>query len=188
MKDENYLIPIGHIRSTANNCISVNSLTQQLKNCKNKLNFIILDACRANKKIGTFKDKSLNGMCREISERATRSSSATTDSFETQFALILSCDPGQASYDGHSSHRNSSFTKVLLKYLAEPDLTVDEIMHRVKRELLDASSKRKQRPWIHHCLHEPFYFNDGSYTGNCHCHNDYYPFENRRRVIAIRIA
>jgi hypothetical protein len=147
-----------------------------------------LDACRANKKNGTFKEKAFNGMWREISEKATRSSSATTDSVETQFALILSCDPGQVSYDGHSSNSNSRFTEALLKYLAVPNLRHDDMMHRVTRELLDKKSKRKQRPWIHSCLHEPFYFNDGSYRVNCHCHNDCYPFQSRRRVIASRIA
>lgn len=173
MKDEHYLIPIGRIRSIADDCISLNSLIKQLNNCSNKLNIIIIDACRADKKNGAFKAKALDGMRKEISEKAATSSlSTTTGSVKPQFLLILSCDPGQLSYDGHNSHSNSRFTEVLLKHLSEPNLRHDDMMHRVTRELLDKKSKNKQRPWVHSCLHEPFYFNDGSYIFSCLCHND----------------
>jgi uncharacterized caspase-like protein len=173
LKDENYLIPIGRIRSIEDDCISLNSLITKLNNCSNKLNFIIVDACRADKKNGAFEEKALNGMWKNTPGGATKSSSSTTsDSVNTQFALILSCDPGQVSYDGHSARSNSRFTKVLLKHLAEPNLRHDDMMHRVTRELLDQKSKHIQRPWIHSCLQEPFYFNNGSYRFNCRCHND----------------
>ena len=173
MKDEHYLIPIGCIRATATDCVPLNSLIKQLNNCSNKLNFIILDACRVEKKNSAFKQKALTEMWKGTSEKTTKSSSSTTSELvKTQFALILSCDPGQVSYDGYHSRSNSRFTEVLLKHLAEPNLRHDDMMHRVTKELLETKSKNIQRPWIHSCLHEPFYFNNGWYTIDCLCHND----------------
>ncbi|CAF4901693.1 unnamed protein product, partial [Rotaria sp. Silwood1] len=78
---------------------------------------------------------------------------------ESQFALIFSSDPGTVSF-GSEIGGNSFFTSALLNHLEKPNLRLEDVMRKVTKEILKKSSK-KQRPWLHLCLTEPFYFNKG---------------------------
>ena len=134
-------------------------MIEKLNKCGNKLNIIILDACRGDNKNETFQNKAMNNSVDSASKAI---STSTTDSrqHKPHLALIFSCDPGCYSYDGENSECNSTFTSALLNYLPEKDLTLNQIIHRVIWDVLD-KSEGEQRPWIYTCLPKIFHFNNG---------------------------
>lgn len=134
-------------------------MKEKLNECKNKVNIIILDACRGDKNNKIFQNKAMNSSIQSVPKGR---STSTTNSRQVKpnLALIFSCDPGCYSYDGENSESNSTFTGVLLKHLSEKGLTIDALMRRVAFEMLEML-KVQQRSWINSCLPKIFHFNNG---------------------------
>ncbi|CAF3780472.1 unnamed protein product [Rotaria sp. Silwood1] len=125
----------------------------------NLLNIIILDACRADKANDTWKMKATNEEPCLTPAFGKALTSHVRMPNESQFALIFSSDPGTVSF-GSEIGENSFFTSALLNHLEKTNLRLEDVMGEVTKEILKKSSK-KQRPWLHLCLTEPFYFNKG---------------------------
>lgn len=155
------MIPIESDLNAKDNVIPLSFVTEKLNNCGNKLNIIILDACRADKKNKTFKSKVVNELVHSAS-KATSTSTTKSRQVKPDLAIIFSCDPGRYANDGGNSKSNSTFTGVLLNHLSEKELTLDQMMRRVKH-MTQKISKQKQRPWINLSLSKIFHFNDGLY-------------------------
>jgi uncharacterized caspase-like protein len=147
-------------RDSEFNRISLNRLLKDLNNSGNDLlNIIILDACRSDKDNHTWKMKTINeDECRTPAFGKALTPNVRTPT-KSQFALIFSSDPGTVSFAGDST-TNSFFTSALLNHLLKPNLRLEDMMAQVTLEILEKSSRR-QRPWLHTCLTEPFYFNKG---------------------------
>ncbi|CAF3563175.1 unnamed protein product [Rotaria sp. Silwood1] len=125
----------------------------------NLLNIIILDACRFDEENDTWKTKAINKQPYLKAAFGNALTSHVNIPNESQFALIFSSDPGTVSYAGQEGG-NSFFTSALLNHLVTPQLEIDDMMKQVRKEMLQ-TSLGQQRPWIHSCLIEDFYFNQG---------------------------
>ena len=120
-----------------------------------KVNIIFLDACRNNpmarnlaRTMGTRSTSVGNGLA------AMESGIGSLISFSTQ--------PGNVALDGRGM-RNSPYSAALAKYIAEGDGDITEILIKVRRDVMSATS-RKQVPWEHSALTQQFYFKSPSKT------------------------
>ncbi|CAF3689142.1 unnamed protein product [Rotaria sp. Silwood1] len=124
------------------------------------LSIIILDACRFDEDNDTWRIKASSKLANLKPAFGKALTSHVNIPQESQFALIFSSDPGTVSYAGEEGG-NSFFTSALLNHLTTPQLELDGMMKQVRKEMLQ-NSQGQQRPWIHSCLTEDFYFNQGS--------------------------
>jgi uncharacterized caspase-like protein len=95
-----------------------------------RVNIVILDACRNNNLIGS---RSLN--------RGLASMDAPTGTF-----LSYSTAPGKVAADGGKGERNSPFTKNLLKAIQQPGQPIEEVFKEVRRNVT-RETNGAQVPW-----------------------------------------
>jgi hypothetical protein len=142
---ENYLIPIGaEVYTEAeveDECLKVSSVLRQMESAGNRLNIIILDACRDNPFGRSFRS----------SNKGLAKMDAPTGSI-----LAYATAPGSVAADG--TGRNGLYTSMLLKHIMEPNLVIERIFKRVRIDVVSASGKR-QTPWESSSLMGDFYFN-----------------------------
>jgi len=123
-KDENYLIPVGaDIQREADledEAVSVRKVMSLLDDARNRLNLVVLDACRNN----PFPAAGRSG---------TRGLKVVT-SAPAESIIMYSTGAGQVANDG--TGRNSPFAQAFLKYLGQPG----DIMTTVKA--VTAETKR----------------------------------------------
>ena len=113
----------------------------------NRLNMIILDACRD---IPVFEvaDKKSRG-------RGQRGLPPTTAGPDMLIAYATS--PGQAAMDGDEKSRNGIYTKHLLRAMATPGLSAEDVFRNTLSGVLE-ETKGKQRPWSSISVAERFEF------------------------------
>lgn len=114
-----------------------------------KLNLVFLDACRNNplarnlaRSMGTRSSSVGQGLA------VMESGIGSLISFSTQ--------PGNVALDGQGS-RNSPYSASLAKHIAEGDGDITEILIKVRRDVMKATSQ-KQVPWEHSALTQQFFF------------------------------
>ena len=137
-KDENYLIPVGaDIQREADledEAVSVRKVMSLLDDARNRLNLVVLDACRNN----PFPAAGRSG---------TRGLKVVT-SAPAESIIMYSTGAGQVANDG--TGRNSPFAQAFLKYLGQPG----DIMTTVKA--VTAETKRltggSQVPYVYSSL------------------------------------
>lgn len=116
----------------------VNSVGSDLRT-----NIVIIDACRDNPMSGIFPDELfLEG------DRAVETESAALGTLVT-----YATTPGQIAFDGLGSH--SPFTGALLDHLQTPDLDIELVMRRVRRDVV-MNSSGVQVPWTQSTLLSEF--------------------------------
>jgi hypothetical protein len=127
---ENYLIPVdanipgeNFLRSRA---VSVQTVLDELNDARNKLNVVVLDACRDN----PF------GWARSGSRGLALVSRQPADSI-----IVYATSSGQTASDG--TGRNGLFTGQLLNNLREPGLEVAEVFRRTGADVSEASNRRQ---------------------------------------------
>lgn len=132
---ENYLAPVdADIRSEAEvalETISASSVFTGLQQVKNKINIVILDACRDNPFRGTSASLP-KGLARM---------DAPLGSY-----LVFATAPGATADDSDGESANSPFTLSLAKHIAMPDLTFEDVIKNVGIDVLRAS-KGEQNPY-----------------------------------------
>ena len=67
--------------------------------------------------------------------------------------------PGKTATDGDGA--NSPFTAALLKHLKTPKLEINQMLTRVRIDVVEAT-KREQVPWANSSLLGEVYLNDGA--------------------------
>ncbi len=142
----NYLIPVdARINKESDvkyKAMDVNKILDEMANANNGLNIVILDACRDNPFTRSFRN-------------ATRGlaivSTAPTGTF-----ISYSTSPGNVARDGEG--RNSPYTKALIKYMQEPEVSITDVFMNVRKELREEIG---QVPWELSSLEGKFYFNSG---------------------------
>jgi hypothetical protein len=72
--------------------------------------------------------------------------------------VAYATEPGNVALDGTGS--NSPFTGALAKHIAQPGLSIDDIMMQVRVDVLDAT-QGKQLPWSESALTRRFQFQEG---------------------------
>jgi len=140
----NYLVPVGaQIEDHADlslEAVSVSDILAQMESAGNRLNLVILDACRNNPFKGKFRNSN-RGLARV--EAASGS------------MVAFAAAPGQVALDG--SGTNSPYTSALAAAIKQPGLTVEQVFKRVRVEV-ESRTGGTQTPWEESSLRGDFYF------------------------------
>jgi uncharacterized caspase-like protein len=146
---ENYLVPIGaDIKAkydVRDQCLSAQYVLGAMEDAGNRLNIIILDACRDN----PFRGFRGGG-------RGLATMSAPVGSL-----LAYATAPGSTASDGPGS--NGLYTSMLLRYLTDPGQDILDLFIKVRRDVMEASSGG-QIPWETHSLTSRYQLVPGSGT------------------------
>jgi len=139
---QNYIIPIdANIKDkddTEFEAFALNRVTKKMQNAKNRLNIVILDACRND----PFSRGGGGGL-------------AKTDPIGLFVSFATSA--GKVASDG-SSGKNGLFTKYLIKYMQEPNMTLQNVFKKT-REMVYEESNQRQFPAIYdQTIRGDFYF------------------------------
>jgi uncharacterized caspase-like protein len=140
----NYMIPLGAQIDREDyvplEAVDINQVLGRMGGANNRLNIVILDACR-------------NNPFRSISRGVSRGLAQT--SAPTGTYIAYSAGPGQVALDGE--RRNSPYTAGLLEMMAQPGLSLEEVFKGVRVKVL-ASTEDKQTPWTSSSITGDFYF------------------------------
>ena len=140
----NYLIPLdAQIEAqehVAVESMSLNQVLARMGGARNRLNIVILDACRNNPFAGAFRSPA-RGLAQTVAPSGTYIAFATA--------------PGEVALDGDGV--NSLFTSALLKAARRPGLKLEEVFKRV-RARVQGSTAGKQVPWTQSSITGDFYF------------------------------
>lgn len=140
----NYLIPIGaaidseeHVPAES---ISLELVMAHVGGAHNRLNIVILDACR-NNPFGTSFRSVKGGLAQTSAPPGTYIAYATA--------------PGQVAIDGRG--KNSVFTESLVRWLTSPGLRIEDVFKRIRIRVFAVSAGR-QMPWTSSSITSDFYF------------------------------
>lgn len=135
----NYMIPTDMVlRSEADlqlQAIDMNLVLAHMERDP-RVNIVMLDACRDN----PFAQSMTRSLARGLAPMETRSVGSL---------IVYSTQPGAVADDGVG--RNSPFTSAFLKYANQPGLEIQQMLRRVRGEVISATDSR-QVPWDHSSL------------------------------------
>jgi len=133
VRGRNYLVPVdAEIEDEASTrvaAVDVELLLEQMNEAKNRVNMVILDACRNN----PF-ERRMRGASRGLA--AVDAARGTLVAYATA--------PGSVAADGDG--KNGLYTEELLEALREPGLKIEEVFKRVRINVA-RRSKGAQTPW-----------------------------------------
>ncbi len=145
-KGRNYLVPVAvNIESEAeleDQAIDANLVLGYMEDAANRVNIVILDACRNNPFARSFRSAS----------RGLAQMDAARGSF-----LAFATAPGSVASDGNG--RNGLYTERLLESLKHPDSDIDKVFRRVAADVSTLTEGR-QVPWVASSLTGDFSFQD----------------------------
>ncbi len=140
----NYLIPLGaNIEDAADlelEALSASNILSQMESAGNRLNLVVLDACRNN----PFKG-GLRGAGRGLARINAASGSL----------VAFAAAPGQVASDRKGA--NSPYTTELVKAMRQPGLAVEQVFKQV-RVGVEGQTGGAQTPWEESSLRGDFYF------------------------------
>lgn len=146
VEGENYLVPVETtIKSEADvkyQALHLNQVMDEMERARNRINVVILDACRDN----------------PFARQAGATSGGLaplTLSAPSGFLIAFATAPGQVALDGDD---NGIFTKHLLSHLATPNQPIEQLFKRVRASVMD-ETRSAQIPWENSSLTDEFYFN-----------------------------
>ncbi len=143
----NYMIPVDakltKASEVAAQAVDVNSVMDAFKIAGNRMNIVVLDACRDNPFGDALATKGLAPM------------DAPAGTF-----LAYATAPGNVAEDGDTSGSNGLYTRYLLQELTRPVARIEDVFKRVRLNVRQQSGGR-QIPWESTSLEDDFYFNDG---------------------------
>ena len=143
-KGENYLIPVDAQIEEAIDVefegFPASTLLSALENAGNRLNIVVMDACRNN----PYK-------------AATRSGGAGLARMDAPSGTLIaySTAPGKVAADGRG--RNSPYTRALSRAIASPGAKVEDVFKTVRVAVMDRTNEA-QVPWESSSLTGDFFF------------------------------
>lgn len=144
VQGRNYLIPIGAtITKEAEvelESVDLRYVLAQMEDAHNRLNIVILDACRNNPFARSFRSVN-NGLASIDAPSGTLIAYATA--------------PGSVASDGEG--RNGLYTMALLNTMRSPGLKIEDVFKRV-RGAVQSKTMERQVPWESSSLTGDFYF------------------------------
>ncbi len=144
VKGANYLVPVdADIRAedeVAFDSVDAQSILEKMETAKNRINLLILDACRDN----PFAKGSRSG-----------SAGLATMSAPSGSLVAYSTAPGSVASDG--SGNNGLYTQHLAAVMRVPDMPIEEVFKRVRANVRKDSANQ-QTPWENTALEGNFYF------------------------------
>ena len=145
VEGRNYLIPVdARIESESDvkyEAVDAGRILGKMEDAENRLNIVILDACRNNPYARAF--------------RSDQSGLARMDA-PTGSLVAYSTAPGEVAADGPD--RNGIFTKHLIQHMMTPNLSIEHVLKRVRIDVARQTNGR-QIPWESSSLMGDFYFN-----------------------------
>jgi hypothetical protein len=140
----NFIIPVGvrvkGERDVEYESVDVGRVLGKMEDAGNRMNLVILDACRDNPFARSF--------------RSAASGLATMDAASGTFVAYATA-PGRTADDGTGA--NGLYTEQLIRYMRTPGLKVEDVFKRVRIDV-EKSSGGKQVPWESSSLKGDFYF------------------------------
>ena len=145
LKGRNYLVPVGtsikREYEVADQSLDVNLVLDAAEDARNRINIVILDACRSNP-FGRITRSTASGLSRMDAPSGTLIAFATA--------------PGRVAADGTDGY--GLYTKHLIANMRRPGLTLEQVFKRV-REAVERDSRGEQSPREESSLKgEDFYF------------------------------
>lgn len=145
----NYMVPVdANLKSAADvqsQTIDLSSVVDVFKAAGNRMNIVVLDACRDNPFGGNT--SSAKGL-------------AQLDAPPSTF-LAYATAPGNVAEDGDEKAGNGLYTQFLLQELKRPIAKIEDVFKRVRLNVRKQSQGR-QIPWESTSLEDDFFFNDGA--------------------------
>ena len=144
----NYMVPVDakltKAADVSEQTVDLNSVIDAFKTAGNRMNIVVLDACRDNPFTGsTASGKGL----------------AQLDAPPGTF-LAYATAPGNVAEDGDAKSGNGLYTQFLLEELKKPTAKIEDVFKRVRLNVRKQSQGR-QIPWESTSLEDDFYFNSG---------------------------
>lgn len=147
---KNYLVPTdADIRKSGDikyQAVQLNMLLDEMNFADNRLNIVILDACRDNPY--PMSDNVVRGGKKMTGLAAPNAASGTYIAYSTA--------PGKAASDGSGEH--GLYTEMLLRALENPNgMKLEDVFKEVRRHVMEASEEL-QIPWENSSIIGDFYF------------------------------
>jgi hypothetical protein len=166
----NYLMPVdARIESESDvkyEAVDAGRVLGKMEDAENQLNIVILDACRNNPYARAF--------------RSDQSGLARMDA-PTGSLIAYATAPGEVAADG--PERNGVFTKHLIKHMMTPNLTIEQVLKRVRINVARQTNGR-QIPWESSSLMGDFYFNPSKTSETVQTSEVSSPADNERKTLA----
>lgn len=147
LNDHNFMVPVDAKLNKANDIpketVDVSEAIAAFKSAGNRMNIIVLDACRDNP---FGRSTSLKGL-------------APIDAPAGTF-LAYATAPGNVAEDGDEKSANGLYTSFLLQEMKRPNARIEDVFKRVRYQVRQKSDGR-QVPWESTSLEEDFVFTDG---------------------------
>ena len=144
----NYMVPVDANLKTAadvtSQTIDLSSVVDIFKAAGNRMNIVVLDACRDNPFGGNT--SSAKGLAQLDAPPSTLLAYATA--------------PGNVAEDGTTASGHGLYTQFLLQELKRPAAKIEDVFKRVRLNVRRQSEGR-QIPWESTSLEDDFLFNDG---------------------------
>ena len=144
----NFMVPVSARLSQATDvpqqAVDIDSVVAAFRDAGNRMNILVLDACRDNPFGGTTSAKGLAPM-----------------DAPPGTLLAYATAPGNVAEDGDEKTGNGLYTQYLLQELMRPVAKIEDVFKRVRLNVRRQSQGR-QIPWESTSLEEDFYFNDGT--------------------------
>lgn len=145
IKGKNYLVPTdAAIEGEADvevYAVDMEGLLSNLEFANNRMNIIIMDACRNNPFGRSFRSAAGNGLA--------------TVNAPTGTIIAYATSPGSTAADGTGN--NGLYTQEFVKALKTPGLQIEEVFKKVRTQVKELSGG-KQIPWENSALEGNFYF------------------------------
>jgi peptidoglycan hydrolase-like protein with peptidoglycan-binding domain len=146
MDDENYLIPTDITLKSPTDldlgALSVSLLLRQMKR-EDRVNIVILDACRDNPFAATLSKAKTRALVAE------RGLSRIDGDLARGTLIAFASDPKSIALDG-SPGQHSPFTEAFLAHVFDP-VSIDAVMSRVRAEVWE-KTRQGQLPWVNTSL------------------------------------
>jgi len=140
----NYMLPVDvELRGAADvpaQTIDVQAVLEAFRVSGNRMNILVLDACRDNPFAATTSGKGLAQM--DVPPRT---------------LLAYATAPGNVAEDGSSTGGNGLYTRHLVRELGQPGAKIEDVFKRVRLQVRRESEGR-QVPWELTSLEDDFYF------------------------------
>jgi peptidoglycan hydrolase-like protein with peptidoglycan-binding domain len=145
--EENYLIPTDIVLKSATDldlgAIGVSLLLKQMKR-EDRVNVVVLDACRDNPFAATLARNRTRAIVGE------RGLSRIDGDLARGTLIAFASDPKSTALDGPPG-QHSPFTEAFLKHVADPGVSIDTVMSRVRTEVWERT-RHNQLPWVNTSL------------------------------------
>ncbi len=116
--------------------LELNKVLDKMKNSGNRLNIVLLDACRND----PFSRSGGGGLAKSTAKGT---------------FIVYATSPGDVASDGSGKH--GAFTSQILKHIDANGVPIERVFKRVKIGVIN-STNQNQRPWVSNDITGDFYF------------------------------